>query len=117
MRHRRLPKDGKLFSPPDLNHANEKTDVMVPRAKPKNHITAGVTLSMKNLFGLTPNSLYGDEAGDESATAGRGPIHNPIGFEQIQLPGLENGITSTDPTWRVPRTIVDIYGARPIHLP
>jgi hypothetical protein len=65
---------------------------------------------------LTPNSLYGDEAGNEDATAGRGPIHNPKGFEKIRLPGLKEGITSTDPTWRVPRTIVDICSARPIHL-
>ena len=114
--HLRVPMGGHMFSALDLNHAYEETDVMVSLAKLKNHITAGVTLSMKNLFGLTPNSLYGDQAGDEEATAGRGPIHNPKGFEKIRLPGLKEGITSTDPTWRVPRTVVDVCAARPIHL-
>src|SRR5207249_589470 len=114
--HRRVPFGGHMFSAFDFNRAYDETDVMISLAKLKNHITAGVTLSMKNLFGLTPNSLYGDEAGNENATAGRGPIHNPTGFGKIQLPGLKDGITSTDPTWRVPRVVVDICAARPIHL-
>ena len=51
---------------------------------------------MENMFGLTPNSLYGAEAGDEQATRGRDPPHNPVGFEKIRLPGLKEGIKSTD---------------------
>ncbi len=114
--HLKVPTGGCMFSAFDLNHAYEETDVMISLAKLKNHITAGVTLSMKNLFGITPNSLYGDQAGDEDATAGRGPLHNPMGFDKIQLPGLRPGISSTDPTWRVPRIVVDVCAARPIHL-
>ena len=114
--HLRVPTGGYMFSTLDLNHSYADTDVMVSLAKLKNHITAGVTLSMKNLFGLTPNSLYGDQAGDENATAGRGPIHNPTEFPNVRLPGLKQGITSTDATWRVPRIVVDICAARPIHL-
>ena len=114
--HTKVPFGGYMFSALDLNQAYEDTDVMVSLAKLKNHITAGVTLSMKNLFGITPNSLYGDQAGSEDATAGRGPIHSPRGFEKIKLPGLKDGITSIEPTWRVPRTVVDICAARPIHL-
>ena len=114
--HLRVPTGGYMFSALDLNHAYEETDVMISLAKLKNHVTAGVTLSMKNLFGLSPNSLYGSEAGNEDATAGRGPLHNPKGFEKIQLPGLKAGITSVDPTWRVPRITVDVCAARPIHL-
>jgi uncharacterized protein (DUF362 family) len=114
--HLRVPTGGYMFSEFDFNRAYEDTDVMVSLAKLKNHVTAGVTLSMKNLFGITPNSLYGDEAGNEDATAGRGPIHNPMGFEKVHLPGLKSGITSKDPTYRVPRTVADICAARPIHL-
>ena len=114
--HRRVPSGGHMFSAFDFNRAYDETDVMISLAKLKNHITAGVTLSMKNLFGLTPNSLYGDQAGDEEATAGRGPLHNPRGFEQIKLPGLKDGITATDPTWRVPRIVADVCAARPIDL-
>lgn len=114
--HLAVPRGGHLFSALDLNHVYEETDVMVSLAKLKNHITAGVTLSLKNLFGLTPNSLYGDQAGTEDATAGRGPLHNPRGFEKIRLPGLKEGVTSTDPTYRVPHIIADVCAARPIHL-
>ena len=114
--HVRVPTGGYMFSGFDFNHAYEETDVMVSLAKLKNHITAGVTLSMKNLFGITPNSLYGDQAGSEEATDGRGPLHNPKGFERVRLPGLKEGITSTDPTWRVPRIVADVCAARPIHL-
>jgi uncharacterized protein (DUF362 family) len=114
--HLKVPSGGYMFSAFDLNHAYEETDVMVSLAKLKNHITAGVTLSMKNLFGITPNSLYGDQAGSEDATGGRGPLHNPRGFEKIKLPGLKDDISVTDPTWRVPRIIADVCAARPIDL-
>jgi uncharacterized protein (DUF362 family) len=114
--HLKVPAGGYMFSAFDFNHAYEETDVMVSLAKLKNHVTAGVTLSMKNLFGITPNSLYGSQAGNEDATEGRGPLHNPKEFSKIHPPGLREGITSTDPTWRVPRIVVDICAARPIHL-
>jgi uncharacterized protein (DUF362 family) len=112
----KVPDGGRLFSSFDLNHAYADTDVMVSLAKLKNHVTAGVTLSMKNMFGLTPNSLYGDQAGSEDATAGRGPLHSPRGFEQIKLPGLKEGVPSTDPFYRVPAIIADLCAARPVHL-
>jgi len=114
--HVPVPTGGYMFSSLELNHSYADTDVMVSLAKLKNHITAGVTLSMKNLFGLTPNSLYGAQAGTEEATEGRGPLHNPTGFEKIRLPGLKEGITAIEPTWRVPRITVDVCAARPIHL-
>jgi uncharacterized protein (DUF362 family) len=114
--HLKVPGSGHLFSSLELNHAYGETDVMISLAKLKNHITAGVTLSLKNMFGLTPNALYGDEAGSEDATAGRLRLHNPTGFAKVALPGLKDGITSTDPTVRVPRIITDICAARPVHL-
>ena len=114
--HLKVPFGGYMFSALDLNHVYEETDVMVSLAKLKNHLTAGVTLSMKNLFGITPNALYGDQAGSEEATGGREPIHCPRGFEKIKLPGLKDGIKSIEATWRVPRTVVDVCAARPIHL-
>jgi uncharacterized protein (DUF362 family) len=111
-----LPKKGYMFSAFDLNHAYADTDVLVSLAKLKNHITAGVTLSMKNLFGITPNSLYGSEAGSEDALAGRFVLHDPRGGEAIKLPGLNSGPHSADPTTRVPRITADICAARPVHL-
>jgi uncharacterized protein (DUF362 family) len=114
--HLRVPGGGYMFSAFDLNHAYEDTDVMVSLAKLKNHLTAGVTLSMKNLFGLPPNTLYGSEAGKETATAVRAPLHDPKGFENLKLPGLKESGISADRYWRVPRITVDVCAARPIHL-
>ena len=106
--HVTVPGGGYMFSALDLNHSYRDTDVMVSLAKLKNHITAGVTLSMKNMFGATPNSLYGSQAGTEDALEGRGVLHNPMGSEQIKLPGLKSGITATDPTWRVPESVLEV---------
>ena len=64
-----------MFPAYDLNHAYQDTDVFVSMAKLKNHATCGVTLSMKNCFGITPASIYGDDAGvdepNENPNAGR----------------------------------------------
>ena len=55
---------GRLFSYLDVNHSYADTDVFVSLCKMKEHATAaGITLSMKNLFGITPNALYGSEDG------------------------------------------------------
>jgi uncharacterized protein (DUF362 family) len=114
--HLRVPGGGYMFSAFDLNHTYEDTDVLVSLTKLKNHVTAGVTLSMKNLFGLPPNSLYGTEAGKESATGHRAPMHDPKGFETVKLPGIKANGISAEPGWRVPRITVDMCAARPIHL-
>jgi uncharacterized protein (DUF362 family) len=114
--HLRVPGGGYMFSAWDLNHAYEDTDVLVSLAKLKNHLAAGVTLSMKNLFGLPPNSVYGTDAGKETATGPRFPLHDPKGFESLKLAGLRAGPLPTDPMSRVPRITVDICAARPIHL-
>jgi uncharacterized protein (DUF362 family) len=114
--HLNVPGGGYMFSAFNFNRAYADTDVMVSLAKLKNHLTCGVTLSMKNLFGITPNALYTSEAGSEDATNGRDVLHDPRSAEKVELPGLKPGIASIDPTWRVPRIVADICAARPIHL-
>jgi uncharacterized protein (DUF362 family) len=111
-----VPSGGYMFSAFHLNHSYHDTDVMISLAKLKRHLTAGVTLSMKNMFGITPNSLYSSSAGSERATDGRLPLHSPDGFERIVLPGLKTGVTIHSPFSRVPRIVADICGARPIDL-
>ena len=111
-----VPFGGYMFSSLELNHSYHDTDVMVSLAKLKRHITAGVTLSMKNLFGLTPNALYGSEAGSEKATDGRMPLHDATGHENIKLPGLKPDAPFKDPFSRVPHIVVDVCAARPIDL-
>lgn len=120
----KVPSGGAMFSSLDLNHSYSETDVLVSLCKLKNHITVGVTLSMKNLFGITPNSLYSGATGHEDATDGRFPIHGPDKDPgkplpgDLRLPGLKGKFADVprDPGYRVPRTIVDICAARPIDL-
>ena len=108
-----VPGGGYLFSYFELNHAYEETDVLVSLCKLKEHETAGVTLSLKNLFGITPNSLYGDEAGTEDALGYRFPVHSSMG---AALPGEKPGFATVGAGVRVPRTIADLAAARPIDL-
>jgi uncharacterized protein (DUF362 family) len=119
----KVPGNGLMFSSFHFNHAYDETDVMVSLCKLKQHITAGVTLSMKNLFGITPNALYGDEAGSEDGTQGRGCLHTPgpkSGGKdgRVELPGMKEHEAQSfaEPGARVPRIVTDICAARPIHL-
>jgi hypothetical protein len=50
--------------------------VYVSLAKMKEHGTAGITLSMKNSFGILPSSIYGTGAGKDE------PDENPKGNRQ-----------------------------------
>jgi uncharacterized protein (DUF362 family) len=112
-----VPDGGRLFSYLDVNHSYADTDVLVSLCKMKEHATAaGITLSMKNLFGITPNALYGSEGAGEDKLGYRGPIHGKAeGWRQL-LPGEKPGLESAAVGVRVPRTIVDENLARPVHL-
>jgi uncharacterized protein (DUF362 family) len=115
--HLPVPGGGYMFTAFDVNHSYADTDVLVSLAKMKQHATAGVTLSLKNMFGTTPNALYGSDAGNEEATGGRQLLHSPRwGASSARLPGIKPGITSRDQTWRVPRIVADLAAACPIHL-
>lgn len=114
---------GKLFTHFELNPAYTDTDVMVSLCKLKQHAATGITLTMKNMFGITPNSLYGDESPNETATAGRGRLHdvNGGGARENPMPYDPPGATEAlfaggQAGTRIPRIITDICGARPIHL-
>jgi uncharacterized protein (DUF362 family) len=115
-----VPKGGHMFRAFDLNHSYSDCDVFVSIAKLKEHVTAGVTLSMKNCFGITPCTIYGEGAGvDEPALAprsGRGPLH--AGNRQPSKSSLpENDPKSPrEGGYRVPRIVADLVAARPIHL-
>ena len=76
----KVPFGGYVFPAFDLNHSYEDCDVFVSIAKMKEHATAGVTLSMKNCFGMTPCTIYGTGAGvDEPSlvpNGGRDMVHS-----------------------------------------
>jgi uncharacterized protein (DUF362 family) len=109
-----------LFKAYDVNRSYLDCDVFVSLAKLKEHSVAGVTLSMKNCFGITPCTIYGQGAGiDEPAQVvkgGRAMLHD--GRRQPSKTALpENDPASPrDPGYRVPRVTVDLAAARPIHL-
>ncbi len=72
-----VPWGGYLFPALDVNASYEKTDVFISLAKLKDHLSAGVTLSIKNLFGMTPTSLYGADGPNENSLSNRGLVlHN-----------------------------------------
>ena len=76
----KVPGGGYIYPAYDLNHAFEDTDVFMSMAKLKNHETCGVTLSLKNCFGNSPASIYGDDAKmdepNENPTSGRGAVYD-----------------------------------------
>lgn len=119
----KVPTGGHLFEQFELNHAYADTDVFISLCKLKTHATTGVTLTLKNCFGLTPNALYGDEAPAEHGTKGRGRLHNLKGWENrenpmpFEPPGAKPEFWEpNDGGYRVPRIITDLCAARPIHL-
>jgi len=115
-----VPYGGYLFPAFDLNHSYEECDVFVSIAKMKEHATAGITLSMKNCFGLTPCTIYGTGAGVDEPTlipkGGRNLIHAGDRQPSKSAPPEKDPRTPREDTWRVPRTVVDLVSARPIHL-
>ncbi|HUI41690.1 MAG TPA: DUF362 domain-containing protein [Terriglobia bacterium] len=116
----KVPGGGMLFPAYDVNHSYEECDVYVSLAKLKEHSTAGVTLSMKNSFGVPPVTIYGADAGiDEPARVAGGArsmLHD--GSRQPSKSALpeKDPSSSRDPGYRVPRVTVDLALARPIHL-
>ncbi len=113
----KVPWGGFIYPAFDLNQRFEKTDVFISLSKLKQHACAGVTMTIKNMFGNTPCSLYGNEAPNENALLHRtsmfhsGRKHPPAG-----VPDELNHGQSNDATVRVPRIVADVYGARPVDL-
>jgi uncharacterized protein (DUF362 family) len=113
----KVPWGGNLFPAYHLNHSYVDCDVFVSLAKLKNHATAGVTLSMKNNFGITPIALYGHHQANEQNTSNRETIfHKGIERPADGLPQELHPTSPRQPSYRVPRQAVDDVGIRPIDL-
>jgi len=116
-----VPGNGYIYKAYDLNHSYEDCDVFVSIAKPKDHSTTGITLCMKNLFGITPLTIYGSGAGvdpnSEFPRNGRMAILH-YGERQPALGALpENDPKSSrEDGSRVPRIVAELVAARPVHL-
>jgi uncharacterized protein (DUF362 family) len=104
-----------------LNHSYEDCDFFVSVAKMKNHSELALTLSMKNMFGTTPERLYGGDPNQQlAAGVSRSVRERVFHYGQVQAPaGVPQEL---DPKsnryegWRMPRLLTDICGARPIDL-
>jgi uncharacterized protein (DUF362 family) len=75
------------------NRILNEVDTFISVAKMKCHVEAGVTHSMKNLVGMVPYALYRENTPDGARTS----FH-------------------VDSKTRLPRIIIDLNRARPIHL-
>jgi uncharacterized protein (DUF362 family) len=96
-----------LFPAFQLNHSYEDCDFFVSLGKMKNHEEMGLTICIKNLFGITPLGVYRDR-------------ETVFHYGQVQVPS--GAPAELDPKsnryegWRLPRILVDILGARPVDL-
>ena len=86
--------DGLIYAKVKANRSLFETDCLVSAAKLKCHSSAGISLSLKNLIGLLPVSVYG-----LNGTGARVEyVHNP------------------DPTTQIPYNIIDLARLFPINF-
>jgi uncharacterized protein (DUF362 family) len=116
-----VPGGGLVFPGYDLNHSYEDCDVFISHAKLKEHAGTGVTLSMKNIYGTTPITIYGEGAGiDEPSIrpqGGRGGVfHFARRAPSKSAPQQLDPNFSKDQGVRLPRIIAELNAARPVHL-
>lgn len=117
----RVPGTPYMFPAYDLNRAYMDTDVFVSMAKLKNHAVCGVTLSMKNCFGITPASIYGDDAGpdepNEKPRSGRlTAMHDGKRAPSKSALSELHPDTPRVPGYRMPRIVAELNRARPVDL-
>jgi uncharacterized protein (DUF362 family) len=113
----KVPWGGSLFPAYYLNHSYVECDVYLSLAKLKNHAAAGVTLSVKNNFGVTPTALYGQAEHREDTTSARNEMFHNGSIDPSE--GVPRELDPKSPrkvTYRVPRHTVDSIGIRPIDL-
>jgi uncharacterized protein (DUF362 family) len=112
-----VPWGGYVFPGFEVNALYEKTDVLISLAKLKQHARAGVTGAVKNFFGNTPSSLYGDDGPGEDAVKHRAAMfHSGRGRPPAGVPQeIDHDIPATG-QFRVPNITADIFGARPSDL-
>jgi len=117
----KVPFGGYLFPGYDLSAAYEECDVFVSLAKLKQHLLTGITLSMKNIFGMLPLTIYGanagiDEPGESTAGFRMDVMHVGNRAPSKSAPQEVFPDSPRNPGYRLPRVISDLCAARPIHL-
>ena len=116
-----VPGGGLIFPGYDLNHSYEDCDVFVSLAKMKEHAATGVTLSMKNVYGATPITIYGQDAGvDEPSIRPHGGRGNVMHFASRppskSAPQQKDLTLPKDAGFRLPRIVAELNAARHVDL-
>ena len=116
----KVPWGGYIYPAYELNHSFVDCDVYATLCKLKNHWIAGVTMSLKNSFGITPCSLYGGDcgpSGNEDPQLERSQVcHNGSVAPPAGVPQELNPASPRDFGYRVPRITADLNGVRPVDL-
>lgn len=117
----KVPGGGLIFPDYHLNRAYLETDVLVSMAKLKEHETTGVTLAMKNIFGMTPASIYGDDAGRDEPNENPAKGRVTVCHEGMRAPARSaspeiDPRSSRHPGFRMPRIVAELNAARPIGI-
>jgi len=113
----KVPWGGYIYPAFDVNRYFEACDVLVSLSKLKDHAVAGVTMSVKNLFGVTPTALYGNDAPNEDSVSARVAVfHTAARRVPEGVPAEVQADPPKDPLVRVPRITADVCGARPADL-
>jgi uncharacterized protein (DUF362 family) len=96
-----------VFPAFQMNHSYEDCDFFVSMGKMKNHEEMGLTICIKNLFGITPLGVYANR----ETVFHYGQVQAPSGAP-VEIDPKSNRYEG----WRLPRVLVDILGARPVDL-
>jgi uncharacterized protein (DUF362 family) len=116
----KVPGECELATAWEVNRTYVDTDVLVSLTKLKSHVSGGITGGMKNLFGVPPSSLYGDDLKDE-------PDENAVDYRTKSMHNCSrppftsvstfNGKSlAGDHGFNVPRFVVDLNAAFPVQL-
>jgi len=116
----KVPGGGEIASAWEVNRTYTDTDVLVSLGKLKSHVSGGITGGMKNLFGIPPSSLYGNDLGDEPnemAVDYRGDFMHSCQRKPLTSVETFTGKSVLDDHgFNVPRFIVDLNAAFPVAL-
>jgi hypothetical protein len=112
----KVPGGGLLFPAYDLNTVYDECDVLISMTKLKEHTTAGVTIAMKNLFGMTPSTIYGNRAGIDDSR----PFRTAAGRRSSTAAGASSQAPargrSQAPAGACRAAMRDVAAARPADL-
>lgn len=115
-----VPEKPYIYPGFDVNHSYVECDVLVSISKLKEHLKAGLSLSLENMVGIIPPAIYGDAAPYDDPSprsyGARTMLHTGHRQPSATAPAEVDQATPREFGYRVPRVIADIVRARPVNL-